>query len=335
MITTKIDLKISVIIPTYNRGSAILNTLKALCAQTLSASEYEIIVVDDGSPDNTSQIVREFMARHSDFHWQLFRHDTNKRRAGGCNTGLLAAKSPLVIFTDDDIIPVSSWLKTHVNTHERYDETVSVLGHIQYPDEWCARSNFIRFLNSRYIGNRGKKQNYPHIVLPNHYAGGNTSTRRDLIIQAGLFDETIARCEDVALGFKLDKAGVKLMYNPEAIVVHYAEAANDIDKWLAIFAKNYSNSTADLAELYPEHYAANAHWFVDAPRWGKESFRHAAIKTLLRLLVRKSIGKLLLAFIKKTDGNPLLYLPWAYAYLMLSTAIEAVKERDAAATPSR
>lgn len=80
-------MKISVVIPTFNRSKFVLNTLEALHKQTLTDDEMEVIVVDDGSIDNTARITDDWIANCPRKNFHLISMKVNSGRAAACDTG--------------------------------------------------------------------------------------------------------------------------------------------------------------------------------------------------------------------------------------------------------
>jgi glycosyltransferase involved in cell wall biosynthesis len=91
---------LSVVIPCYNDGHAIADTLRALQDCLADAGSYEIIVVNDGSTDRTSHIVREMMFPEN--HLRLLEHDHNRGYGAALKTGIRASCAPLIVITDSD-----------------------------------------------------------------------------------------------------------------------------------------------------------------------------------------------------------------------------------------
>ncbi len=94
--------KVSVIITTFNRAGLLPRAVKSALAQTFS--NYEVIIVDDCSPDNTQDVI----ARFTDSRIRSIRHETNKRQSAAINTGIANARGECVAFLDDD----DEWLPT-------------------------------------------------------------------------------------------------------------------------------------------------------------------------------------------------------------------------------
>lgn len=101
-------MKISVIIATYNRMESLRNTLEALVNQDFSKSDFEVLVVDDGSSDNTQQVLAGF--KNSGLLDLHFFHQQNRGPAAARNLALRQAGAEIIAFTDDDCIPQPGWL---------------------------------------------------------------------------------------------------------------------------------------------------------------------------------------------------------------------------------
>lgn len=92
--------QISLIVPFYGVEKYITTCLESLFSQDMPESEYEVICVNDCSPDHSEDIVLKFQEKHNNL--RLIRHDTNKKLGAARNTGLAAAKGKYVWFIDSD-----------------------------------------------------------------------------------------------------------------------------------------------------------------------------------------------------------------------------------------
>jgi glycosyltransferase involved in cell wall biosynthesis len=106
----------SVIIPTYNRADMLRATLEALAAQTLPIGEYEVIVSDDGSSDDTRAVVESFSGRLR-IKYQ-FQDDLGFRAAAARNAGARLASAPVLVFLDSGTLAGSDFVAAHVRAHE-------------------------------------------------------------------------------------------------------------------------------------------------------------------------------------------------------------------------
>lgn len=93
-------MRLSIIIPCYNSAAAIRRCLDSVYALSLQESEFEVIVVNDGSTDETGEIVGEYVTRHANL--TLIRHLVNRNLGAARNTGIAAAKGDCIGFVDSD-----------------------------------------------------------------------------------------------------------------------------------------------------------------------------------------------------------------------------------------
>src|SRR5712692_2442761 len=123
------ELALSVVLATYNRAETLRETLRHLAAQELDPAEYEVIVVDDGSPDHTRAVVEEWQAR-APFRL-TYLHHSNRGAGYTQNRGLKAAQAPIVLLMADVIFRLPPALKTHLAMHMAHPEQeVAVLGRV-------------------------------------------------------------------------------------------------------------------------------------------------------------------------------------------------------------
>ena len=138
-------MKVSVVIPTYNRSDVIIRSLVTWSAQRLSSDEFEVIVVDNNSTDNSEALIKDFMGNHSNFQYlkELKPGSTNARHAGA-----KLAQSEVLIFADDDGLFNESCIEEILNVYQQNTEVVAVAGKIDIawdktPPEWIAPYEFM------------------------------------------------------------------------------------------------------------------------------------------------------------------------------------------------
>jgi glycosyltransferase involved in cell wall biosynthesis len=88
--------KVSVVIPTYNRAELLKSAINSVLSQTYQ--DFEIVIVDDASRDNTAEVIKSF----NDQRIKYIRHETNKGEAGARNTGVMNSDGEYIAFLDDD-----------------------------------------------------------------------------------------------------------------------------------------------------------------------------------------------------------------------------------------
>ncbi len=212
--------KISVVIATYNRADILPETIRHLTRQDLPASDFEVIVVDDGSRDHTRGVVEEAIpnVRFS----MTYLHHENRGPGYSQNRGIRRARAPLVLLMPDDIYATAGLLRAHLAAHEQYPgQDVAILGHVlQSP-----RLNVSVF--HRFWDPFSYRKLPVHKVLPfSMFWACNLSVSRDFMLRHGMFREEkgpagAAAHEDVELGYRLWKAGLKVIHLEEPLAQHY------------------------------------------------------------------------------------------------------------------
>jgi glycosyltransferase involved in cell wall biosynthesis len=220
-------MQISVIIPTYNRAKILQQCLEALFKQDFPDKDYEVIVVDDGSNDNTSEVVRKLKIRHDNLHYF---HQQNQGQGIARNTGVSHAKGHIIVFIGDDIVVRPDFLTEHIRFHLRHpEENAAVLGFVT----WHPQITITPFMNwltngSSIFGKFGGHQ-FAYEKLKgkqeadyNFFYTANISLKRNLVDKYP-FDPSFSvyGWEDIELGYRLhNRVGLKLYYNSMAIGYH-------------------------------------------------------------------------------------------------------------------
>ncbi|PLT27798.1 glycosyltransferase family 2 protein [Peribacillus deserti] len=120
---------VSIIIPSYNRGEILKNTLLSLKRQTYQDSLIQIILINDGSRDNTRQLVNEMGIPNLEY----LENSHNKGAGIARNLGLQVAEGDIIIFCDSDFIVPETYVSNHVKEHMNNDKiVVSGMGHWHY-----------------------------------------------------------------------------------------------------------------------------------------------------------------------------------------------------------
>lgn len=115
---------VSVVIPTYNKKDFLEITLTALGFQTYPLEKYEIVVINDGSTDGTETLVSSLKVPY-----QInYTHQENQGYSGARNRGIEKASGKTIIFIDDDCIPTPTFIESHMENHQKGDNSV-VLGY--------------------------------------------------------------------------------------------------------------------------------------------------------------------------------------------------------------
>src|SRR6185503_15784205 len=118
-------IELSIVIPTYNRAKHLRLCLEALNRQTQVASDFEVVVVIDGSTDKTIEMLKRFETPYSlRIIWQK-----NSGQASALNQGIREALGRYILFLDDDIVADPRLVAEHLRAHHRHPNAV-VIGQI-------------------------------------------------------------------------------------------------------------------------------------------------------------------------------------------------------------
>ena len=181
--------EVSVIIPTYNRAQKTARAISSVLYQTFT--DYEIIVVDDGSNDHTAEILSLFEP-----YLTLLVHGENRGVSAARNTGIRATSAPLVAFLDSDDYWMPGKLALQAAFFGAHPEAVAC----QTQEQWIRKGRRV---------NPAKKHRKPGgwIFEPSLrlclVSPSAAMVRRDLLDEVGLFDENLPVCEDYDLWLRI------------------------------------------------------------------------------------------------------------------------------------
>lgn len=212
--------RISVVMATYNRAEVLPRTIRHLSEQTLAADEFEVIIIDDGSSDDTRAVVAAERANLA-FRLEYLHHD-NQGPGYTENRGIRAARAPIVLLMADDIFLAPGALAAHLEQHSKHPEQeAAVLGRVLQSPELDG-SVFIRtwdpFQMNKVPGD---------MELPYHmFWACNISFKAEFMLRHGMFRDQrghagAAAHEDVELGYRLHAHGLRIFFSRDAMGHHY------------------------------------------------------------------------------------------------------------------
>jgi glycosyltransferase involved in cell wall biosynthesis len=242
----------SVVIPTYNRSKILNYTLASIRDQNIGKSLFEVLVVDDGSSDDTCAIVESYRDHLS---IRYFYQDDRGYRVGSArNIGIRNAEGEIIIFIDSGVILHADCIAAHIAAHENSWQDIAVIGYIYDFKSEDAEGNLL--LQKMEQGQAGEVMGllasagkYPDLReevyricdsdisrLPAPWVlfwTCNVSARRSNIIEAGLFDinfDSRWGMEDVDLGYNLYRNNVAYQLSRQASSIHYPHFSDTSSK---------------------------------------------------------------------------------------------------------
>ena len=270
---------VSIVIPTYNRLARLRRVLAALDRQTCARSDFEVVVVSDGSSDGTD----EYLAAPDTALRLVVGTQANGGPAVARNHGIELASAALVLFVDDDIVAAPDLVERHLERHRVAGDDLVVVGPMLSPTD--SRLNpWVQWEQAMLYKQYDAMDRGEYTATFRQFYTGNASVPKNRLVEAGGFDPRFRRAEDVELAYRLHQRGVPFLYDRTAIGYHYAE--RPFDAWLrnagdygandVIFAREKGRD-ADLSIMSAEFHG-----------------RHPLVRVTSRVgVARPAIGRLL------------------------------------------
>lgn len=209
-------IKISIIVPTYNRLQWLKLCLKALKNQTIIPEKFEVLIVVDGSKQiaNIKYHIASILRK---FNYQILTQP-HRGVAAARNLGIKKAKGKVVLLMSDDILACKNLIQEHLNFHQKYPaDNIAVLGYVP----WHPQLKLNLFLEWLYFS--GLQADYnslkdEEVVSFKCFYTSNVSLKKDFLLENGVFDENFkAAYEDTELSYRLKQKGLKIIFCKKAL----------------------------------------------------------------------------------------------------------------------
>lgn len=219
--------KLSIVVCTYNREIFIQKTLEHLLDQTANFNDYEVLFIDNNSPDRSAKICKDFQEKHPELHLRYFL-ETNQGHTFARNRGINEAKSELISFIDDDAFVRQDYVENMIAFFAQHSQAEAIGGKIiplyesgSEPD-WMS-PYLLTLVAAIDLGEEPKpfaKNKFP--------IGANIAFRKTVFEKHGLFDVNLGRRGDNLEGgdekeiiYRIRKAGAQVVYAPNVVVDHF------------------------------------------------------------------------------------------------------------------
>jgi glycosyltransferase involved in cell wall biosynthesis len=224
---------ISIVVPTRNRGNFLNRLLESLVP--LSYPSWFVIVVDDGSTDETAEICARWADRGLPLRYY---HQPWSKMGSARNRGIVESEGEIVAFTDDDCLIAPAWLDAIATAFEAHPEALGVQG--KTITDRAAMTPFTRQVE-QFEGGQP-------------YRTCNIAYRRSVLSALGGFDSHLIRGEDVVMGMRVLENG-PIVFAPDAVVIHPPRPKEWADRraW-----KTLLESELHFRCTYPQYAAARS-----------------------------------------------------------------------------
>jgi GT2 family glycosyltransferase len=237
---------------TFNRAPLLERVLDACFEQTVADNEYEVVLVNDGSSDDTPAVI-ERARKHASCNFSVI-DQPNSGLARGRNVGIARASGERIIFIDDDVLPLPDFVEEHLRSHELDPQAIVRGGAINV--ESFERLPVPIWRIRDYSGN--------------YFWTTNVSVPLATIREVGGFNESFAEYgwEDIDVGLRLRFRGVRARFNPRALVYHYKPQpdSDSVAKMLRQ-ARAQARTAVQLAHLHPHWRTYLATGLTAPQRW--------------------------------------------------------------------
>jgi GT2 family glycosyltransferase len=229
--------RVSAVVCTHERGPDIELTIDSLLAQGLPAGEFEIVLVDNGSSPANAAILRRAAASNPT-RVRYVREDV-LGESSARNCALRETTSELIAFLDDDAVAAPGWLGAFVAAFDR-DPGLGVVGgrvdlrYLAPPPPWLDAS-LVPYLSAFDQGDERRE-----LTFMDYPRGASMAFRRAVFADAGLFSQRFGRkgkcllsCSEIEMCYRIERAGWRIEYLPEARIDHIVPAERLQESWFA------------------------------------------------------------------------------------------------------
>lgn len=266
-------MRLSVVIPTYNRRPALARTLPTLFAQDFPPGDYEVVVAVDGSTDGTAEFLRGL---HPPCSLRIL-EQKNQGQAVALNAGWRAAQGELILFLDDDILCDPGLLREHAAAQQDSLPRLAFGAiHLSPESPRTLAADWAR----QWTEDNLARLSRPDQPLWPYYAWviPNSSLPRSVLVASGGFDERFTRRRLSAdLGLQLWKMGVEFRYLPRGLAEQlYVKSARRL---IRDDARWYGKNEIPLCRKHPEYRPFSALARLHEGPLSKRLFRELAVRS--------------------------------------------------------
>lgn len=218
-------MKISVVIPTYNRVRLLRNCLISLFNQNYPKDKFEVIVVDDGSRCFAQEVINSFT---KDFKLKYV-CQKHQGPAAARNLGIRESKAEIIAFIDDDCVADKDWLQNIYSLYKTYSDVEIIQGKSSQFHSSSPLSKMHQALSSLANEKRIiKSSDDPDINYALFFGPLNASIKKSAVLKYNLhFDENLITREDIDLYRRIKEVGLNIIYS-EKVHVNYSYQCNNL-----------------------------------------------------------------------------------------------------------
>ena len=246
--------KLSIVVATYNRSQSLLRTLRSVVGQTAPAEQWECVVVNNNSTDDTEAVFADFAAAHPTFDLKIVT-ETKQGLSNARNCGIAASVGEYIAIVDDDETLEDSFVESYIEFFDSFPTAMAAGGAVKACYE-SARPRWMSRFTEQMIANPLDLDIavtlFPQNRVP---AGGNMAFRREVFDRVGLFNPQLGRNGKSLVGgeendifARLRRAGELLYFVPNAAIFHHIPDSKLTDDYFDRLSYNVGVSKRLRAE---------------------------------------------------------------------------------------
>lgn len=284
-------LRLSLIVATYNRSASLIRALESVAEQDAPTSEWECIVVNNNSTDDTQERFAEFVAAHPDVNVRMVT-ELRQGLSFARNRGIRESEAEYIAIIDDDERISPNFITSYISLFDNTPDAAAAGGPIvaEYPSgrpRWMSHFTERPVANTMYFGD--KVREFPDGRIP---GGGNMAMRRSAVRRYGVFDtslgyvgESLVGGEESDLFERLRIAEAKYYYVPTAVMYHIIPTEKLTANYLKRLSYNIGVSQLRRARYYHRvkrvrfmeimkwvATLAMAAWYLITLQWSKAKY---------------------------------------------------------------
>ena len=210
------NLLISIITPSYNRADELKYLLKSLENQKVSYDMFEVIISDDGSSDNTKELIKNWQSKS--LLKIKYINQKNKGPGAARNHGMKNSKGDLIVFIDSDCEADSNWLKTILD-HYYKDNFDACGGPDGSKDDFTILQKAIDYSMTSFFTTGGMRGHSEKMIAKFYPRTHNMAMKRSLYETLGGFG-SLRHGQDIEYSNRIRKTGAKIKFIKDAVVYH-------------------------------------------------------------------------------------------------------------------
>ncbi len=290
-------IRLSLVIATYNRCEQLLVTLRSVAEQQHLAEEWECIVVDNNSKDNTGECVERFIKENPSLNI-VYIFESRQGLSHARNAGIKAAQGDIIAFIDDDERIVAEFIGAYIELFDTHPDAMSAGGKIiaEYPTgrpRWMSHYTELPIANPMDFGTQPRL--FPTRRIP---GGGNMAIRSKVFAIVGMFNTSLGRTgkrliggEESELFERMAAHGMRCYYAPRAVMYHIIPNEKLTTNYFERLAYNIGVSQHTRAEINNSYIGL---YVGELIKWGATLLLclvHRPIQSLYLLRLRYNISR--------------------------------------------